>query len=257
MKFVVGIILIVLLMGALGAYLFLMLNAHDMVYCGDIKADTSNGAYVTRIYTTDLSADETLSEIVLAMNNSDSAAVSEEELTQILATYQNIIYAPVFTVSVEQADTNTFVLSGSVYNGIDEQGQPVSPDFRYKDLGLTLGVANGTILAAQNVYPAEESTGEPAFIEREKVVDPIITDGGKAASFAFRDCDSFRIVLTQTGELPAAVTLAYTYDVNAVSVMDFTGVKDAVFGMTVTVDYDENGVFDPQVKLERIRTAEN
>ena len=257
MKFVVGIILIVLLMGALGAYLFLMLNAHDMVYCGDIKADTSNGAYVTRIYTTDLSADETLSEIVLAMNNSDSAAVSEEELTQILATYQNIIYAPVFTVSVEQVDANTFVLSGSVYNGIDEQGQPVSPDFRYKDLGLTLGVANGTILAAQNVYPAEESAGEPAFIEREKVVDPIITDGGKAASFAFRDCDSFRIVLTQTGELPAAVTLAYTYDVNAVSVMDFTGVKDAVFGMTVTVDYDENGVFGPQVKLERIRTAEN
>ena len=38
--------------------------------------------------------------------------------------------------------------------------------------------------------------------------------------------------------------------------MDFTGVTDAVFGMTVTVNYDENGVFDPQVKLERIRTAE-
>ncbi len=255
MKFVIGIILVALLIGALAAYLILMLNAHDMVFCGDIKAETGSGAAVTRVYTTDLSADETLSEIVLAMSNSDSATVSGEELTQILATYQNIIYAPVFTVKLEQADANTFVLSGSVYNGIDENGEPVSADFRYKNLGLTLGVANGTVLAAQNVYPASES-GEEAFVERDKVIDPIITDGGKAASFAFRDCDSFRVVFTQTGELPAAVTLAYTYDVDAVSMMDFTGVSDAVFGMTVTVAYDDYGMLDPDVKIERIRIAE-
>ncbi|MGN1119353.1 MAG: hypothetical protein ACI4Q4_03275, partial [Oscillospiraceae bacterium] len=123
MKFVIGIIMVVLLMAALILYLILMMNAHELTYCGDVTNPTDAGYAVTRIYTTDLNADETLSEIVLKMNESEGA-VTSEELTEILATYQNIIYAPVFALSLEQTDTSTYVLTGAVYNDVNESGEP-------------------------------------------------------------------------------------------------------------------------------------
>ena len=254
MKFVIGIIIVALLMGALVTYLVLMLNSIDMVYCGDIISDSGSAASVTRIYTTDLSADQALSEIVIAMNNSEDAVISDDELTEILATYQNVIYAPVFTVTLEQADTSTFILTGSVYNGLDEKGEPTSPDFEYKDLGLTLGVSNGTILAAQNVYA--DDGNEEVFIERNRVVDPVITDESRGASFAFHDCDSFRIIFTQSANQTASVTMAYTYDVEAVNPLDFTSISDGTLGITVTVAYDEKGNLDPQISLERVVLAQ-
>ena len=71
MKIVIGIVLILLLVGALSAYLILMLTAQEMVFCGDIKNNEENGTSVTRVYITDYSANETLSEIVDAVNASD------------------------------------------------------------------------------------------------------------------------------------------------------------------------------------------
>ena len=128
MKIVLGILLVALLVGALILYLVLMLNAHDMVYCGDIKNGEGETARVTRVYTTDLNANETLSEIVRTMNDSESGSVSSTELTDILSQYQNIIYAPVFSVTLTQADVSTYILSGSVYNGLTELGEPISSD---------------------------------------------------------------------------------------------------------------------------------
>ena len=194
MKIVFAIIITVLLLSVLGFYLVLVLNAHDMTFCGDVANPTGGGHVITRVYTADLNADETLSEIVLKMNESEGS-VSAEELTEILATYQNIIYAPVFTVNIEQVDSKTFVLWGSAYNGVSESGVAQETDYYYKDMNLTAAVQNGKILAAQNVYPLMES-GQEEFVERKNTVDPIVTDENRGAAFSFRDCDSFRIVFS-------------------------------------------------------------
>lgn len=94
MKIVIGIVLIALVIMGLAAYLVLMLNAREMIFCGDVKNDSGTATAVTRVYTTDLSANETLSEIIVKMNESQDGAVQVQDLTEVLAQYQNIIYAP-------------------------------------------------------------------------------------------------------------------------------------------------------------------
>lgn len=253
MKLVLGIILVVLLLAALALYLLFMLNSHDLISCGDIKQTNGEQMSITRIYTSDLNANETLSEIVNKMNGNEEGQLTAEEMTELLAMYQNIIYAPVFTFTVTQEDTNTFVLSGSVYNGLDEDGEPTTPDFMYKNLGLTAGLAQGRIIAVQNVYDDEDEDddGEAEFIERKNVIDPLILEDGIGAAFAFRNCDSFRIVFKGAEGVPASITLAYTYEVVANNPLNFTSLKNAVLGVTITVAYDELGRLAPTLEIDR------
>ena len=98
MKVVIGIVLISLVILGLIAYMILMLNAREMIFCGDLKNENGTNAQITRVYTTDLNANETLSEIIVKMNESDTESVQKSDITEVLAQYQNIIYAPVFTI---------------------------------------------------------------------------------------------------------------------------------------------------------------
>ncbi len=257
MKVVIGIILVALVLAGLGAYLYFMLNSHDLIYCGDITQVSGNRVYITRVYTSDLNANETLAEIVTTMNDNEEGNITAEEMTEILATYQSVTYAPVVMLEIEQKDTNTYVLSGSVYNGLNDDGEPDETDYKYKDLVLTAGLANGEILAAQNVYPEdeEEDEGEPEFQERARVVDPIIIEENKGAAFAFGDCDSFRMVFNGIADVPASVTIALTYDVVADNPLNFTSLSSGAMGMTVTVAFDEAGRLVPELDMSRVYSA--
>lgn len=242
-----------LLIAALVGYLILVLRTHDMVYIGDITGQNGSQTFVTRIYTTDISANEALSEIVATMNNTTEDSVPVEELTQILATYQDIIYAPVFTLNIEQLDESTYILTGSVYNGLNDKGESADTDYGYKELGLIASVSEGKVVAAENVYPPTEAElkGNVEFVERKSVVDPVITDEGAGAAFAFKSCDSFRLIFTETGTQPATVSIVYTYDVVADNPFDFTGVDSGTLYITATVNYNDDGILEPIYKLER------
>ncbi len=256
MKIVIGIILVVLIIAGIGFYVFLMLNSHDLIYCGDVKGADGANTYVTRIYTADLNADETLSQIVGTMNDNETGNITSEEMTEILATYQNVIYAPVFTLNLEKEDERTFVLSGSVYNGLNSEGEPIEQDFYYTNLTLTAGVGSGKVLAAQNVYSQDiNEDGEYEFLARNNVVDPVLLDGNAGAAFAFNDCDSFRLVFTGADEVPASITLAYTYDVVAQNPLNLTNIEGGALGVTITEAYDEAGRLVPEVKLEKVYTV--
>lgn len=250
MKVIIGVVLVMLLIGALILYLILMLNAHEMIYCGDIANGEDNSASVTRVYTTDLSANETLSEIVLAMNAAEGDVLEVGEMTEILAEYQNIIYAPVFNVVSNQVDTSTFEVIGTIYNGIDDKGEPAQPDYLYENLRLNAIVQNGAVIAAENIYPIEEDQ-EGKLIEREKMIAPIITDEDTVASFAFEGTDTFRMIFKGTAELPAKLTLVYTYDVVAENPLDFTRIDNGALAITMTVGFDEDGWFAPTYALEK------
>lgn len=253
MKFVIGIILVVILVAALALYLVLIMNSHELIFCGDIPQEDGNQMSVTRVYTEDFNANETLSEIVNRMNANESGQMSAEDLTEILATYQNVIYAPVFLFNMWQEDENTFVLEGSVLNGINQDGEPETLDFTYKNLTLTAGVNQGKVLAAQNVYSDNvNENGDLAFVERKNVVDPVIMDDDTMAAFAFRDCDSFRIIFTGGEGVPASITLAYKYEVVAQNPLDFTNIKDGSMGVTITAAYDERGELTPSINMERV-----
>ena len=54
MKIVIGIVLISLVLLGLIAYLVLMLNAREMIFCGDVQNQTGTSASVTRVYTLSL-----------------------------------------------------------------------------------------------------------------------------------------------------------------------------------------------------------
>ena len=253
MKVVLAIIILVLIIATLGVFIFLELNSSDLIYCGDLKGESGNVRMVTRIYTADLNADETLSQIVAAVNDGESGTLSSEEMTEILATYQNIIYAPVFLFDLKQVDENTFVLTGSVYNGLDEEGKPAVPDFYYRNLTLTAGVSNGVVLAAQNIYSQDiDESGEYEFIERNNVVDPVILDNGAGAAFAFRECDTYRVVFTKSAGRTASITLGFTYEVVASNPLNFTSINDGALGVTVMEAYDTYGRLTPEIKLEKV-----
>ncbi len=253
MKIVIGIILVVLLIGAFGVYLVLMLNAHELIYCGDVTNEDYNKASVTRVYTTDLSANETLAEIVAAVNTAEGETLSVGEITEILAEYQNIIYAPVFQIESERIDINTFEVTGSVYNGIDDKGVPKHNDYIYRNLRLNAVVQNGEMLAVQNIYPEEKDNEKDrdTLIERPTTIDPIITDEGSTGVFALEDCDSFRFLFKSDPDVPATVTLVYTYDVVAENPLDFTNIEDGALAVAMNVAYDELGFYDPSFSLAK------
>ncbi|MBQ8193890.1 MAG: hypothetical protein IJZ47_00860 [Oscillospiraceae bacterium] len=250
MKIVIGIVLTVLLIGALGVYLVLMLTAQEMVFCGDIKNNVENGTSVTRVYITDYSANETLSEIVDTVNASDGESVSVDEITEIMAKYQSVIYAPVFNISTEQIDTTTYVVEGSIYNGIDSKGRPVEPDYTYENLRLSAVVRNGVMISAENIYEVEKGQ-EDKLVEREKTIAPILQDKDSTASFAFEDCDSFRFIFQGTAEIPADVTLVFTYDVVAESPLNFTHVDNGVLAVNMQVAHNDDGWFVPAYECVR------
>lgn len=248
MRFAIGIILVLLLMGVLAAYLVLMLSAREMVFCGDISNEYDNSVMYTRVYSTDISANEALTEIVLHMNETEDGFVQSEDITEILAQYQNIVYAPVFFVSAQQIDTSTYLISGSVFNGINEKGEPAETDYTYKNLTLSAVTGNGVMLAAQNVY----SDAEPnELVERKLVVDPVINDAENMASFAFSQCDSFRVIVKATSAEPLEVSLVYTYDVVAENPLNFTSVNGGNISIKVTAATDENGRFSPAYETVR------
>ena len=256
MKVVLGIILVVLVIGAFALYILFVLNSRDLISCGDIRQFNGGQLSVTRVYTSDLNANATLSEIVSSMNENAEGAITADELTELLATNQNIIYAPVFTFTVTKEDTNTYILSGSVYNGLDEDGLPTTPDFMYKNLGMTVGVNQGYIMAVQNVYDddhdgfEDNDDYEAEFVERKNVIDPVILADGYGAAFNFRDCDSFRMVFKGIDEFPS-LSFAYTYDVVANNPLNFTSLKEAYLVLTITVAYDDEGRLAPTLEIDR------
>ncbi len=258
MKIVIGIVLIALVLLGLIAYLVLMLNAREMIFCGDVQNQTGTSASVTRVYTTDLSANETLSEIIVKMNESQDGSVAVEDLTTVLAQYQNIIYAPVFTVDIQQVDTATYIINGTVYNGIDANGNEAEPDYRYRDMNLGTVVTDGTIIAAQNVYDEDkEENTDPVFIQRQNVIDPVIKGEASEASFALQDCSSFRMIVhgTNTQTLPV-VTFVFIYNVDAENPLDFTSISNDSLAVNMTIAYDDKGELAPTYELVKTVTAD-
>lgn len=235
-------------MGALAAYLVFMLSAREMVFCGDISNEYDSTVMYTRVYTTDLSANEALKEIVLHMNENDSSVVQSEDITQILAQYQDILYAPVFVVSSQQIDTSTYIISGSVFNGINEKGEPAKTDYIYKNLTVSAVTGNGVMLAAQNVYSDADNS---ELVERKLVIDPVINSDESMASFALSQCDSFKVIVKAASTEPLEVSLVYTYDVVAENPLNFTSVNDGTMGIKFTASTDANGVFLPTYETVR------
>lgn len=256
MKIVLGIIIIVLVVAALALYVLFVLNSRDLISCGDIRQYNGGQLSVTRVYTTDLNANATLSEIVNAMNENEEGAITAEQMTELLAENQNIIYAPVFTWTVTKEDTNTYVLTGSVYNGLNEDGEPTTPDFMYKNLGMTVALNQGYILSVQNVYDddgdgfEDNDSYEVEFIERKNVVDPLILAEGNGAAFYFRDCDSFRVVFKGIDEFPS-LSFVYTYDIVANNPLNFTSLKEGYLGLDLTIAYDDEGRLAPTLEIDR------
>ena len=261
MKIIIGIVLVSVLILGLAAYLILMLNAHEMIFCGDVKNQSGADLQVTRVYTTDLNANETLSEIILKMNQTNGDSVPISDITGVLAQYQNIIYAPVVSLSAEQADTSTYVINGSVLNGLAEDGTEAVTDYRYKDMQISAIVTNGRVLAAQNIYDQELSDQQTddgkVLKERQTVIEPIVTGADSEASFALTDCTHFRLIVNGSDfqELPE-ITFVFMYNVNAENPLDFTSVSNDSLAVSMKMEYDANGKLLPTYEFIRTLTEE-
>ena len=252
MKVVIGIIIAALL-AAIGAILlFFVLRSHDLVLCGDIPQRNGNNLYVTRVYTYDVDANSTLTQIIDRMNSNTEGNISADEMTEILSQYQTIVYAPIFSFALTQEADNTYVLTGSVYNGWSDNDEPAEDtEYVYKDLTLTVGVTEGKVLAAQNIYPDDlEEELVPEFKERKKVVDPVLVNE-KEAAFLLEDCNSFRIVFTGKEGLPAEIMLAYTFNVGSMNLLNFSGSKDNILGVTIRGEFDDMGRLTPTIEMNR------
>lgn len=251
MKVVIGIIIAALVAAIAAVFVLFVLQSHDLVLCGDIPQKSGNQMFTTRVYTYDVDANSTLTQIIDKMNSNTEGSISATEMAEILSQYQTVVYAPVFTYTLTQESANTYVLTGSIYNGIDENGEPADTEYVYKNLTLAVGIADGKILAAQNIYPEDlndELTTE--FVERKKVIDPVLLNE-KEAAFAFKECNSFRVVFTGKEEIPVEITLAYTFDVGSENLLNFSGSKGNVMGVTIRGEFDDMGRLSPTIAMNR------
>lgn len=253
MKVVIGIIIAALIAAIAAIFLIFVLRAHDLVLCGDIPQRSGNQLFVTRVYTYDVDANSTLTQIIDKMNSNSEGHISATEMAEILSEYQTVVYAPVFTYYMTQEAENTYVLTGSIFNGLDDDGEADNTEYVYKELALTVGTGTGRILAAQNVYPDELEDEEetPEFKERRKVIDPVILNDGAGAAFAFNGCNSFRIVFTGKEETEPEITLMYTFDVGAQNFLNFSGSKDNILAVTIKGEFDDMGRLSPTIKMNR------
>ncbi|MDE6728627.1 MAG: hypothetical protein K2J80_11920 [Oscillospiraceae bacterium] len=251
MKVAIGIIIAALVAAVAAVFVLFVFRSHDLVLCGDIPQKSGDQLFTTRVYTYDVDANSTLTQIIDKMNSNTEGTLSAEEMTEILSQYQTIVYAPVFTYMLTQEDNNTYVLTGSVYNGWDADGEPADTEYVYKDLTLTVGVTDGRVLAAQNIYPEDlEEELIPEFKERKKVVDPVLVNE-KEAAFAFSGCNSFRLVFTGKESIPAEVTLVYRFDVGSQNILNFSGSKDNILAVTIRGEYDDMGRLSPTIEMNR------
>lgn len=253
MKVIIGVIIAALVVAVGAVFLLFVLRSHDLVLCGDIPQKSDNQLYVTRVYTYDIDANSTLNQIIDKMNSNTEGQISSEEMTEILSQYQTIVYAPMFSYSLTQEAENTYVLTGSVYNGIGENGEPAETEYVYKDLTMTADISSGKILAAQNVYPDElDGDNVAEFKERKKVISPIVLNDGSQVAYVFNDdCYSFRIVFTGKEEIPAEITLVYSFDVGAESLLNFSGSKGNIMGVTIKGEFDDLGRLVPTISMNR------
>lgn len=253
MKVVIGIIIAALIAAIAAIFLLFVMRSHDLVLCGDIPQKNGNQMYVTRVYTYDVDANSTLTQIIDKMNSNTEGHISAIEMTEILSEYQTIVYAPVFTYTLTQEGNNTYVLSGSVFNGLDENGEPSSTDYIYKDLTLTVGVTNGgKMLAAQNVYDDDiNDEGKPEFRERKKVVEPLLFNEETEAAFAFTNCSSFRIVFTSKDDIPPEITLVYKFNVGAQNLLNFSSSKNNIMAVTISGEFDDMDRLQPTIEMNR------
>ena len=195
------------------------------------------------------------------MNESDTESVQKSAITEVLAQYQNIIYAPVLTISVTQADSSTYIIDGQVLNGLDENGDPASPDYRHSKMQLNTVVTNGRIIAAQNVYDAGTAEAQDiqdvVFTERQRVIDPIVTGADSEAAFAFQDCDSFRVIVNSSDftQMPS-ITFVYVYNVDAVNPLDFTQISNDSLAVKMDLSHDNNGKLAASYELIKTVTAD-
>lgn len=261
MKIIVGIVLVALVLLGLIAYIVLMMNAREMIFCGDVRNESGNQLRVTRVYTTDLNANETLSEIVLKMNQTEGDSVQISDITEVLAQYQNIIYAPVIDIAADQVDNSTFVINGRVLNGLGEDGNAAVTDYQYHDMQVSTIVRNGIVLAAQNVYDEELSDEsddeEKTFKERRTIIEPLVTGADSEATFSLDDCSSFRMIVngSEYAELPE-ITFVFMYNVDAMNPLDFTSVSNDSLAVTMKIDYDEDGKLAPTYEFVKTLTEE-
>lgn len=254
MKVVIGIIIAALVAAIAAVFVLFVLQSHDLVLCGDIPSKSGNQLYTTRVYTYDVDANSTLNQIIDKMNSNEEGNISATEMAEILSQYQTVVYAPIFTYTLTQESENTYVLTGSVYNGIMDDGAPAEDgdtEYIYKNLTLAVGVADGKILAAQNIYPEDlQDELVPEFVERKKVIDPLLVSDREAA-FAFSGCNSFRVVFTGKEGIPAELTLAYTFDVGSENLLNFSGSKGNVMGVTIRGEFDDMGRLAPTIEMNR------
>lgn len=253
MKVAIGIIIAALIAAIAAIFLLFVMRSHDLVLCGDIPQKNGNQMYVTRVYTYDVDANSTLTQIIDKMNSNTEGHISAIEMTEILSEYQTVVYAPVFTYTLTQEGKNTYVLSGSVFNGLDENGEPSSTDYIYKDLTLTVGVTNGgKVLAAQNVYDDDiNDDGKPEFRERKKVVEPLLFNEETEAAFAFTNCSSFRIVFTSKEDIPPEITLVYKFNVGAQNLLNFSSSKNNIMAVTISGEFDDMDRLQPTIEMNR------
>lgn len=251
MKIVICIV-VSAIVAAIAVIIFVfVLGAHDLVLCGDIPQKNNNQMYVTRVYTYDVDANSTLNQIIDTMNANTEGNINATEMAEILSQYQTVVYAPVFTYNMTQEADNTYVLTGSIYNGLDENGDPAETEYSYKDLTLTTSLASGKILAAENIYPDEiDEDDEPSFKERNNVIEPVILSNTEAV-FAFTNSNSFRIVFVGKEDIPAEITLAYSFNVGSSNILNFSGSKDNVMGVTITGEFDSVGRLAPTIAMNR------
>lgn len=251
MKIVICIV-ISAIVAAIAVIIFVfVLGAHDLVLCGDIPQNTNNQMYVTRVYTYDVDANSTLTQIINTMNANSEGHINASEMAEILSQYQTVVYAPVFTYSMTQEANNTYVLTGSIYNGLDENGEPAETEYSYKNLTLSVGLNFGKILSVENIYPDELGEDEqPAFKERNNVLEPVIINDTEAA-FAFTNSNTFRMVFVGKEDLPAEITLVYSFEVGSQNLLNFSGAKNNIMGVTITGGFDDVGRLAPTIAMNR------
>lgn len=247
MKKVIGVILIILVMSGIGFLLFMEFNKENLVYSGDYLTNSDNySVMVTRAYVSDESDRSQIAAILETVFTSPE--LTAEEIAGAATGYGTVLYAPVFNVSFDKpnSDDKYFTISGTVQNGISENGESVETAYVHRNLRLDAIIDNGVIEYASNAVKPEE------LIKKEYTL-PVVTEEGQNAAFKFDDSNGFEIVFSKADiNADTKIVLLYTFSVDSSNPVDFSGLEREKLQLEITFTNDENEILKPSFLITKV-----
>lgn len=238
MKKIIIITVLILLIITAGMVAVFSFNSDELIFTGDVISHANANSYqITRAYVSD--KDEVANvKTILERINSEEPPPNAADIALEIAEKGNIVFAPVFNLQVSTVENTTglYMLTGSVKNGVDVDGNEVVGEFSMRDLSLSITSNSVNVLNVSNGF-------HPTVLEEITYIPPVVSEDGLTITVPFSMTNGFEVLFTVDDiENFGGMIFTYNYNAHATSSMNMTKLEQEIVEIKLDFEIEENKV---------------